>query len=204
MRILMTEQEQLRSLFIEIYPQLTISDFPKIEQETSARDWMMSWLSDYEASDQVIASSEFSNFSWLLEKGFKRLYPLQDSNYQVSMIIQKIFDYISQFEDHSESELIDAEELEYDISLYDDDELDFETQYEIALENIVDDVLQNAFDIIVIDHGDNAYFILAKGKNNLFSKLAKILQSTYSDSHVSLYLQSDRTNYIFENLLENL
>ncbi len=72
--------------------------------------------STHESSEQVILSCEFSNFGWHLEEKFKKLNPVKSSGYDISPVLKDIFNYIEQFEDNSEQELIDLSESEYDAS----------------------------------------------------------------------------------------
>lgn len=59
----MSEQEQLRTILIEIFPELRIKDFPEINPKDSSSTWLMDWKTNYECSEKIIASCEFSNFS---------------------------------------------------------------------------------------------------------------------------------------------
>lgn len=67
----MNEQEQFRTVLIEIFPELTISDFPEIKSNDTSSAWLTDWQSEYESSEQIIVDCEFSNFSWLLEEKIK-------------------------------------------------------------------------------------------------------------------------------------
>lgn len=114
----MSEQEQLRNVFIEIFPELGIQDFPEINTKDNSNTWLMDWKTNYECSQKIIASCEFSNFSWLLEQHFKALTIVKSSGYNVSNILKDIFSYIEQFEDQTDHALIDLNELEYDASFF--------------------------------------------------------------------------------------
>lgn len=200
----MNEQEQLRAVFIETFPELSIVDFPEIQPEDTSSTWLMDWQSEYKHSELVIVGCEFSNFSWLLEKKFKKLTAVKSSGYDISHILKEIFSYIQKFEDNSEHELVDLSESEYDASFYDDDELSFEEQYAIAMDNITSDILQHDLSVIVIEHGENAAFIVSQATFEALSKLEKILDKVYEFSYVTLYHHTHKQEYQFENLLANL
>lgn len=199
----MSEQEQLRNVFIEIFPKLGIQDFPEINTKDNSNIWLMDWKTNYECSQKIIASCEFSNFSWLLEQHFKALTIVKSSGYNVSNILKDIFSYIEQFEDQTDHALIDLNELEYDASFFDDDELSFEEQYAIAIDNITSDILQHNLNVIVIEHGENIDFILSQATFEALSKLEKILKMIYDNSDVTLYHHTHQQDYSFEFLLEN-
>ena len=199
----MSEQEQLRNVFIEIFPELGIQDFPEINTKDNSNTWLMDWKTNYECSQKIIASCEFSNFSWLLEQHFKALTIVKSSGYNVSNILKDIFSYIEQFEDQTDHALIDLNELEYDASFFDDDELSFEEQYAIAIDNITSDILQHKLSVIVIEHGENIDFILSQATFEALSKLEKILKMIYDNSDVTLYHHTHQQDYSFEFLLEN-
>ena len=199
----MSEQEQLRNVFIEIFPELGIQDFPEINTKDNSNTWLMDWKTNYECSQKIIASCEFSNFSWLLEQHFKALTIVKSSEYNVSNILKDIFSYIEQFEDQTDHALIDLNELEYDASFFDDDELSFEEQYAIAIDNITSDILQHNLNVIVIEHDENIDFILSQATFEALSKLEKILKMIYDNSDVTLYHHTHQQDYSFEFLLEN-
>lgn len=199
----MSEQEQLRNVFIEIFPELGIQDFPEINTKDNSNTWLMDWKTNYECSQKIIASCEFSNFSWLLEQHFKALTIVKSSGYNVSNILKDIFSYIEQFEDQTDHALIDLNELEYDASFFDDDELSFEEQYAIAIDNITSDILQHNLNVIVIEHDENIDFILSQATFEALSKLEKILKMIYDNSDVTLYHHTHQQDYSFEFLLEN-
>lgn len=199
----MSEQEQLRNVFIEIFPKLGIQDFPEINTKDNSNIWLMDWKTNYECSQKIIASCEFSNFSWLLEQHFKALTIVKSSGYNVSNILKDIFSYIEQFEDQTDHALIDLNELEYDASFFDDDELSFEEQYAIAIDNITSDILQHNLNVIVIEHDENIDFILSQATFEALSKLEKILKMIYDNSDVTLYHHTHQQDYSFEFLLEN-
>lgn len=199
----MSEQEQLRNVFIEIFPDLRIQDFPEINTKDNSNIWLMDWKTNYECSQKIIASCEFSNFSWLLEQHFKALTIVKSSGYNVSNILKDIFSYIKQFEDQTDHALIDLNELEYDASFFDDDELSFEEQYAIAIDNITSDILQHNLNVIVIEHDENIDFILSQATFEALSKLEKILKMIYDNSDVTLYHHTHQQDYSFEFLLEN-
>ena len=199
----MSEQEQLRNVFIEIFPELGIQDFPEINTKDNSNTWLMDWKTNYECSQKIIASCEFSNFSWLLEQHFKALTIVKSSGYNVSNILKDIFSYIEQFEDQTDHALIDLNELEYDASFFDDDELSFEEQYAIAIDNITSDILQHNLNFIVIEHDENIDFILSQATFEALSKLEKILKMIYDNSDVTLYHHTHQQDYSFEFLLEN-
>lgn len=199
----MSEQEQLRNVFIEIFPELGIQDFPEINTKDNSNIWLMDWKTNYECSQKIIASCEFSNFSWLLEQHFKALTIVKSSGYNVSNILKDIFSYIEQFEDQTDHALIDLNELEYDASFFDDDELSFEEQYVLAIDNITSDILQHKLSVIVIEHGENIDFILSQATFEALSKLEKILKMIYDNSDVTLYHHTHQQDYSFEFLLEN-
>ncbi|MDQ9019971.1 hypothetical protein RFI02_02500 [Acinetobacter sichuanensis] len=199
----MSEQEQLRNVFIEIFPELGIQDFPEINTKDNSNIWLMDWKTNYECSQKIIASCEFSNFSWLLEQHFKALTIVKSSGYNVSNILKDIFSYIEQFEDQTDHALIDLNELEYDASFFDDDELSFEEQYVLAIDNITSDILQHNLSVIVIEHGENIDFILSQATFEALSKLEKILKMIYDNSDVTLYHHTHQQDYSFEFLLEN-
>ena len=199
----MSEQEQLRNVFIEIFPKLGIQDFPEINTKDNSNIWLMDWKTNYECSQKIIASCEFSNFSWLLEQHFKALTIVKSSGYNVSNILKDIFSYIEQFEDQTDHALIDLNELEYDASFFDDDELSFEEQYAIAIDNITSDILQHNLNFIVIEHDENIDFILSQATFEALSKLEKILKMIYDNSDVTLYHHTHQQDYSFEFLLEN-
>lgn len=199
----MSEQEQLRNVFIEIFPELGIQDFPEINTKDNSNIWLMDWKTNYECSQKIIASCEFSNFSWLLEQHFKALTIVKSSGYNVSNILKDIFSYIKQFEDQTDHALIDLNELEYDASFFDDDELSFEEQYVLAIDNITSDILQHKLSVIVIEHGENIDFILSQATFEALSKLEKILKMIYDNSDVTLYHHTHQQDYSFEFLLEN-
>lgn len=199
----MSEQEQLRNVFIEIFPKLGIQDFPEINTKDNSNIWLMDWKTNYECSQKIIASCEFSNFSWLLEQHFKALTIVKSSGYNVSNILKDIFSYIKQFEDQTDHALIDLNELEYDASFFDDDELSFEEQYAIAIDNITSDILQHNLNVIVIEHDENIDFILSQATFEALSKLEKILKMIYDNSDVTLYHHTHQQDYSFEFLLEN-
>ncbi|MDM1757270.1 MULTISPECIES: hypothetical protein [Acinetobacter] len=199
----MSEQEQLRTILIEIFPELRIKDFPEINPKDSSSTWLMDWKTNYECSEKIIASCEFSNFSWLLEQNFKKLTIVKSSGYNVSNILKDIFSYIEQFKDHTDHALIDLNELEYDASFFDDDELSFEEQYAIAIDNITSDILQHDLSVLVIEHGENIDFILSQATFETLSKLEKILKMIYDNSDVTLYYHTHQQDYSFESLLKN-
>lgn len=199
----MSEQEQLRNVFIEIFPDLRIQDFPEINTKDNSNTWLMDWKTNYECSQKIIASCEFSNFSWLLEQHFKALTIVKSSGYNVSNILKDIFSYIEQFEDQTDHALIDLNELEYDASFFDDDELSFEEQYAIAIDNITSDILQHNLNVIVIEHDENIDFILSQATFEALSKLEKILKMIYDNNDVTLYHHTHQQDYSFEFLLEN-
>lgn len=199
----MSEQEQLRNVFIEIFPELGIQDFPEINTKDNSNIWLMDWKTNYECSQKIIASCEFSNFSWLLEQHFKALTIVKSLGYNVSNILKDIFSYIEQFEDQTDHALIDLNELEYDASFFDDDELSFEEQYVLAIDNITSDILQHNLSVIVIEHGENIDFILSQATFEALSKLEKILKMIYDNSDVTLYHHTHQQDYSFEFLLEN-
>ncbi|WP_173911325.1 hypothetical protein [Acinetobacter sp. Marseille-Q1618] len=200
----MNEQEQLTTAFIELFPTLSPTDFPKINAQSSNSTWLMDWQSNYEASKQVIAACEFSNFGGLLEEKFKTLNVVTSSHYDVSYILKDIFNYIEKFEDNSEHELVDLSESEYDASFYDDDELSFEEQYAIAMDNITFDILQHDVSVIVIEHGESSAFILSQAAFEALSKLEKLLKTTYTNSDVTLYHHEYKQDYQFSYLLTDL
>lgn len=207
----MNAQEQLRTLFIQNFPTLNFTDFPAINAEESASDWMMTWMSDFEISDSILAGCEFNNFSWLLEEKFKNLTVIKAVNYDISIILEKIFNYFEQhenlenLEENLEPNQIDAAaELDYDRLFEEDDEIDFETQYAIALDNITHHLLCHQLNLIVIDHGENVLFIPTQHTTEKLETLAEHLRSIYPESHVSLYLSDQKESYTFEYLLENL
>ncbi|MFC2994723.1 hypothetical protein ACFODO_05420 [Acinetobacter sichuanensis] len=199
----MSEQEQLRNVFIEIFPDLRIQDFPEINTKDYSNTWLMDWKTNYECAQKIIASCEFSNFSWLLEQHFKALTIVKSSGYNVSNILKDIFSYIEQFEDQTDHALIDLNELEYDASFFDEDELSFEEQYAIAIDNITSDILQHNLNVIVIEHGENIDFILSQATFKALSKLEKILKMIYDNSDITLYYHTHQQDYSFEFLLEN-
>ncbi|MDM1246322.1 hypothetical protein HX005_02795 [Acinetobacter sp. R933-2] len=199
----MSEQEQLRNVFIEIFPELGIQDFPEINTKDNSNTWLMDWKTNYECSHKIIASCEFSNFSWLLEQHFKALTIVKSSGYNVSNILKDIFSYIEQFEDQTDHALIDLNELEYDASFFDDDDLSFEEQYAIAIDNITSDILQHNLNVIVIEHDENIDFILSQATFEALSKLEKTLKMIYDNSDVTLYHHTHQQDYSFEFLLEN-
>ena len=200
----MSQQEQLRTLFIETFPELSIADFPALTPEDRGSTWLMDWQSEYASSQHVIAGCEFSNFGWLLEQKFQTLSVVKSSQYDISDILKNIFAYIEQFEDHSAHELINFTEVEYDASLFDDDELSFEEQYAIAMDNITAHILQHDLSVIILEHGENVDFILSQAPFHALSKLEKMLKIIYTDRDVTLYHQQHKQDYQFENLLSNL
>lgn len=89
------------------------------------------------------------------------------------------------------------------LHFFDDDELSFEEQYAIAIDNITSDILQHNLNVIVIEHDENIDFILSQATFEALSKLEKILKMIYDNSDVTLYHHTHQQDYSFEFLLEN-
>lgn len=89
------------------------------------------------------------------------------------------------------------------LHFFDDDELSFEEQYAIAIDNITSDILQHDLSVLVIEHGENIDFILSQATFETLSKLEKILKMIYDNSDVTLYYHTHQQDYSFESLLKN-
>lgn len=201
--IMPTSQEVLDQ-FIKVFPELKPSDFPPVGSEDSAYWWLIKWQSDYEISTKYIASSEYKDWWWHIDKSLNDLSTTEDKKLNIKPTLDKMYAYIEQFEDEENSGA-ENDLLTYEDLFGDDDSLTIEEIYSMYYENVVSEILKHNFDVIGVDNGESANFILAERNNPELDKLAELLSEVWGDSYVSLYRAKDYPEkYKFKFSIENL
>lgn len=182
------EPNEVMKQFIKTFPELKTSDFPTVNSDDSAFGWLMTWQSEYQISNQYIASAEYKD--WVtIAKRIQDLKITQGRIKGIDSTLDKAFNYIKEFEEEDTQIKYDEDNSPSYEELFsgDEDELDMETIFSIYYENVVENILTNNFDVIGLDNGEGANFILAKPNNPELPKLAEMLQLVFSESQVSLY-----------------
>ncbi|MFW1766892.1 hypothetical protein [Acinetobacter bereziniae] len=174
--------KEIMEQFIKTFPELKPSDFPPLDSEESAFWWLMLWESDYEISSKYIARSDYKDWWSLIEKSINGLHIVQGKKIVLEPSLTKMYAKI--------------EKLEND----EDNSLALDDIYTAYYENVVNEVLKQNYDVIGLDIGEGANFILTKPNNPELQKLAKMLQLTYPESQVTAYqtiFYPDKYNFEF-------
>ncbi|MCT9416019.1 hypothetical protein [Acinetobacter baumannii] len=174
--------EEMMQQFIKTFPELNPSDFPPVGPDENAFGWLMTWQSDYEISRKYIARSDYKDWWALIEKSVNGLNIVQEKKLVLMPTLNKMYAQI--------------EKLERD----DDETMSLEDIYQTYYENILNEILKNDYDVIGLDNGDSADFIIAKRNNPELPKLTKMLKLTFPESEVSLYqseLYPDKYDFKF-------
>ncbi|ENV16374.1 hypothetical protein [Acinetobacter guillouiae] len=182
------EPNEVMKQFIKTFPELKTSDFPTVNSDDSAFGWLMTWQSEYQISNQYIASAEYKD--WVtIAKRIQDLKITQGRIKGIDSTLDKAFNYIKEFEEEDTQIKYDEDNPPSYEELFsgDEDELDMETIFSIYYENVVENILTNNFDVIGLYNGEGADFILAKPNNRELPKLAEMLQLVFPESQVSLY-----------------
>lgn len=184
----MLKPNEVMQQFIKTFPELKTSDFPAVDSEDSAFNWLMTWQSEYQIANQYIAGAEYKDWE-TISKRIQALKIAQGGIKDTDSTLDNVFNYIREFEEGNPQIKYDADNPPNYEDLFneDDDELDIETIYSIYYENVVDNILINNFDVIGLNNGDGADFILAKPNNPELGTLAKMLQLVYPESQIYLY-----------------
>lgn len=202
----MLEPNEVMKQFIKTFPELKISDFPAVGSEDSAFRWLMTWQSEYQIANEYIASADYKDWETIAER-IQDLKITQGRIKGIDSTLDKAFNYIKEFEEQDTQVKYDEDHPPSYEELFsgDEDELDMETIFSIYYENVVENILTNNFDVIGLDNGEGADFILAKPNNPELPKLAEMLQLVFQESQVSLYqVNSDHHQYNFKFTIDKL
>ena len=181
-----TSQEMMEQ-FIKTFPELKPLDFPSVDSERNAFWWLMTWQSDYDVSNKYIARSDYKDWWSLIENSINGLQVIQGQKIVLEPTLNKMYAKI---------EKLEANE---------DTSLELEEVYQAYYENVLSEILKQDFDVIGLDNGEGAEFILAKKNNPELPKLAKMLQLTYPESEVNVYrTEQYPKNYNFQFLTDKL
>lgn len=161
--------EEIMGQFIKTFPELKPADFPPVKSEEDALEWLMTWQSNYDVSNKYIARSDYKDWWALIEKSVNNLNIVKSKKLVFEPTLNKMYAKI--------------EKLEEDEDLT----LDIEDIYTAYYENVADEILKQNYDVIGIENGENAEFILAKPNNPELPKLAEMLKKTSNESQISLY-----------------
>lgn len=170
--------EELMTQFIKAFPELKPSDFPPVNSDESVDSWLMSWQADYDISSKYIARSEYKDWGWHIEKSLNHLLIVNGTNLGVQPRLNIMFTEIEKKEKEGE-------------------ELSLEHIYQTYYENVIDVLLKEKFDVIAIDNGESAAFILMKGNNPEAPKLAGLLAKIWTESQVDFYEAKLSSKYKF-------
>lgn len=170
--------QELMAQFIKAFPELKKSDFPPVNTDETVNSWLMQWQSDYDISSKYIARSEYKDWGWHIEKSLNHLLMLNGTKLDVQPRLNVMFSEIEKKEKEGE-------------------ELSLEDIYQTYYENVIDVILKESFDVIAIDNGDSAAFILMKGNNPEAPKLAELLAKIWTESQVDFYEAKLSSKYKF-------
>lgn len=182
--ILPTSQE-LITQFIKVFPELKHSDFPPVNTDETVNSWLMRWQSDYDISSKYIATSEYKDWGWHIEESLNHLGVVHDKKLDVQRRLNVMFSNIEKIEKDGE-------------------ELPLEDVYQIYYTNVLDVVLKEGFDVIAIDNGESAAFILTKPNNPEAPKLAELLTKIWIESQVDFYEAKLSSKYGFDLSINKL
>lgn len=177
--------QELITQFIKVFPELKHSDFPPVDTDETVNSWLMRWQSDYDISSKYIARSEYKDWGWHIEKSLNHLFMVNGKKLDVQPRLNVMFTEIEKLEKDGE-------------------ELPLEDIYQTYYTNVLDVVLKEGFDVIAIDHGESAAFILAKTNNPEMFKLAELLRSVWIESQVDFYEAKLSSEYEFDFSINKL
>ncbi|WP_332605157.1 hypothetical protein [Acinetobacter sp. ESBL14] len=177
--------QELMTQFINTFPELKHSDFPPVDTDETVNSWLMRWQSDYDISSKYIATSEYKDWGWHIEKSLDHLGVVRDKKLDVQRRLNVMFTNIEKIEK-------------------DEEYLPLEDVYQTYYENVIDVILKEGFDVIAIDHGESAAFILAKTNNPEMLKLAELLRSVWIESQVDFYEAKLSSEYEFDFSIDKL
>ncbi|WP_332605343.1 hypothetical protein [Acinetobacter sp. ESBL14] len=160
--------QELMTQFIKVFPELKSSDFPPVNTDESVDSWLMRWQSDYDISSKYIARSEYKDWGWHIEKSLNYLLIVNGTKLDIQPRLNVMFTEI-------EKQKKDGEELP------------LEEIYQTYYENVIAVILKESFDVIAIDNGESAAFILTKPSNPEALKLAKLLTEIWNESQIDFY-----------------
>lgn len=179
--------QEMREQFIKTFPELKSLDFPPVDSESNAFWWFMTWQSDYDVASKYIARSDYKDWWSLIENSINELKVIQGKKILLEPTLNKMYAKI---------EKLEANE---------DTSLELEDVYQAYYENVLNEILKQDFDVIGLDNGEGAEFIIAKKNNPELTNLAKMLQLTFPESEVNVYRSEQYPkNYNFQFLTDKL
>lgn len=179
--------QEMREQFIKTFPELKPLDFPPIDSQSNAFRWFMNWQSDYDIPKKYIARSDYKDWGSLIENSINELEITQGQKILLVPTLNKMYAKI---------EKLEANE---------DTSLELEGVYQAYYENVLNEILKQDFDVIGLDNGEGAEFIIAKKNNPELTNLAKMLQLTFPESEVNVYRSEQYPkNYNFQFLTDKL
>lgn len=179
--------KEMREQFIKTFPELKPLDFPPLDSESNAFGWFMTWQSDYDGARKYIARSDYKDWWSRIENSINELEVIQGQKILLEPTLNKMYAKI---------EKLEANE---------DTSLELEGVYQAYYENVLNEILKQDFDVIGLDNGEGAEFIIAKKNNPELTNLAKMLQLTFPESEVNVYRSEQYPkNYNFPFLTDKL
>ncbi|NHB58430.1 hypothetical protein G9F32_10450 [Acinetobacter sp. 194] len=179
--------QEMREQLIKTFPELKPINFPPIDSESNAFWWFMTWQSDYGIATKYIARSDYKDWWSLIEKSINGLQVIQGQKILLEPTLNKMNEKIEKLEENE------------------DTSLELGEVYQAYYENVLNEILKQDFDVIGLDNGEGAEFILAKKNNPELAQLAKMLQLTYPESEVNVYLSDHYPKkYNFQFLTDKL
>lgn len=179
--------QEMREQFIKTFPELKPLDFPPLDSESNAFWWFMTWQSDYDGARKYIARSDYKDWWSRIESSINELEVIQGQKILLEPTLNKMYTKIEKLEENE------------------DTSLELEGVYQAYYENVLNEILKQDFDVIGLDNGEGAEFIIAKKNNPELTNLAKMLQLTFPESEVNVYRSEQHPkNYNFQFLTDKL
>ncbi len=221
----MHESQLLRDLLIYIFPKLQPDDFPAINLDQSSDAWFETWLSEYPIAQEYVIDCEYRdwanafdlklNFLSVLEKPIEidqTLDEVYDFFERLHEEEQTFADFVEPSPEHSSNpidELLliaedNAFELEQVESFYFEPSDDVLELTVVIVENLLNTILRNGFNVIAIMQPHKFQFILSHAPAAVLEDLTLLLEDAYSIPQVRLFLRAEYSHHQFAHLVGKL
>lgn len=221
----MHPSQLLRDLLIYIFPKLQPHDFPQIDVHESSDAWFETWLSEYPIAHEYVIDCDYRDWANAFDLKLNFLSVLEKP-IEIDQTLDEVYDFFEQlheeeqaFSDFIEQETIPSDNAVDELILlqYDEDlELDqvesfyFEPSDDVLeltvviVENLLNTILRNGFNVIAIMHPHKFQFILSHAKPSALQDLTFLFEEAYSVPQVRLFLSDDYSHHQFAHLVGKL
>lgn len=221
----MHESQLLRDLLIYIFPKLQPHDFPEINLDQSSDAWFETWLSEYPIAQEYVLDCDYRDWANAFDLKLNFL-AIHQKPLEIDSTLDEIYEFFEQLQDEEQAfaDFVEqepdatpesADELifmqdEEDIELEEIESFYFEPSDDVLeltvviVENLLNSILRNGFNVIAIMHPHKFQFILSHAPANALRDLTLLFEDAYSVPQVRLFLSEEYSHHQFAHLVGKL